>query len=187
MEWNAASDGAEKNVSVRTVMAAWRMSTRYQFVPYLNDPEDFIFFDLHKYPLLTSLPHSPKRNSPPRVVCVVSCRVVCVVLCCVRHASLPSDPGKAQKMMHASVGHMRAADDFLVSLMCCSGLQSLQKPMERLLVAIHWLKMHWPGTHLTTPAHTRTRTTAHTHDRTRARTRTTAHTHDRTRTHTMNE
>ncbi|ELR14506.1 leucine rich repeat-containing protein [Acanthamoeba castellanii str. Neff] len=100
------SDGAEKNVSVRTVMAAWRMSTRYQFVPYLSDPEDFIFFDLH---------------------------------------NLPSDPGKAQKMMHASVGHMRAADDFLVSLMCCSGLQSLQKPMERLLVAIHWLKMHWPG------------------------------------------
>jgi len=79
MEWNAASDGAEKNVSVRTVMAAWRMSTRYQFVPYLNDPEDFIFFDLHKYPLLTSLPHSPKRNSPPCRVC----RVVLCVLCCV--------------------------------------------------------------------------------------------------------
>jgi hypothetical protein len=59
--------------------------------------------------------------------------------------SLPSDPAKAQKMMHASVGHMRAADDFLVSLMCCSGLQSLQRPMERLLVTIHWLKMHWPG------------------------------------------
>jgi hypothetical protein len=181
MEWNAASDGAEKNVSVRTVMAAWRMSTRYQFVPYLSDPEDFIFFDLHKYTLLASrLPHSSKRNSTPCRVCrVVSCRVVSCHVRRVRYASLPSDPGKAQKMMHASVGHMRAADDFLVSLMCCSGLQSLQKPMERLLVAIHWLKMHWPGTYLLrshTAVHTRTTThTAH------AQPHTHTHTHDRTR------
>ncbi len=171
-------------MSVRTVMAAWRMSTRYQFVPYLNDPEDFIFFDLHKYPLPPAL--TKTQLTPVSCVSCVSCRVVCCVLCvvlcvlCVRHASLPSDPGKAQKMMHASVGHMRAADDFLVSLMCCSGLQSLQKPMERLLVAIHWLKMHWPGTHL---SHVRAHAhTAHAHDRTR--TRMTAHTHDRTRTRT---
>jgi hypothetical protein len=177
--WNAASDGAEKNVSVRTVMAAWRMSTRYQFVPYLSDPEDFIFFDLHKYS--SRLPPPALIKTQLNSVSCVSCRVCRVRR--VRYASLPSDPGKAQKMMHASVGHMRAADDFLVSLMCCSGLQSLQKPMERLLVAIHWLKMHWPGTYLLR-SHTvvHTRTTTHTaHAQPHMRTHTHTHAHDRTR------
>lgn len=48
-------------------------------------------------------------------------------------------------MLQASVGHLRPTNDFMVCLMCCSGLQSLQQPMERLLVVSQWLKMHWPG------------------------------------------
>jgi len=96
-------DEREQNVSVRSV---WRISARYQFVPYMKEPEDFVCFDVH---------------------------------------TLPSDPGRAHKLMNAGLGNMRITEEFLLCLMCCSGLQALKTPMERLLIITHWLALHWPG------------------------------------------